>query len=82
VYRAVDQHGQVIDDVVFKRRDIASARRFFTTALAAHRSPAEVVTDRAQALANVIEELIPAGFHNTGQYENNRCECDHGWLKA
>ena len=34
------------------------------------------------ALANVIEDLIPAAFHNTGQYENNRCECDHGRLKA
>ena len=82
VYRAVDQHGQVIDVFVSKRRHIASARRFFTTALAAHRSPAEVMTDRAAALANVIEELIPVAFHNTGQYENNRCECDHGRLKA
>ena len=31
---------------------------------------------------NVIDELIPAAFHKTGQYENNRCECDHGRLKA
>ena len=30
----------------------------------------------------MIDELIPAAFHNTGQYENNRCECDHGRLKA
>ena len=30
----------------------------------------------------MIEELIPAAFHHTGQYENNRCECDHGRLKA
>jgi transposase-like protein len=82
VYRAVDQHGQVIDVFVSKRRDIASARRFFTTALAAHRAPAEVITDRAPALANVIDELIPAAFHNSGQYENNRCEADHGRLKA
>jgi transposase-like protein len=82
VYRAVDQHGQVIDVLVSRRRDIASARRFFTTALAAHRGPVEVITDRAAALANVIEELIPAAFHNTGQYENNRCEADHGRLKA
>jgi IS6 family transposase len=82
VYRAVDQHGQVVDVFVSQRRDIASARRFFSTALAAHRPPAEVITDRAPALANVIEELIPAAFHNTGQYENNRCECDHGRLKA
>ena len=82
VYRAVDQHGQVIDVYVSGRRDIAAARRFFTTALAAHLSPAEVITDRAPALANVIDELIPAAFHNTGQFENNRCECDHGRLKA
>ena len=33
VYRAVDQHGQVIDVHVSQRRDIASARMFFTAAL-------------------------------------------------
>jgi IS6 family transposase len=82
VYRAVDQHGQVIDVFVSRHRDIASARRFFTTALAAQRAPVEVITDRAPALANVIEDLIPAALHNTGQYKNNRCECDHGRLKA
>ena len=82
VYRAVDQHGQVIDVYVSQRRDIASARRFFTTSLTEHGEPAEVITDRAPALANVIDELIPAAFHNTGQYENNRVECDHGRLKA
>ena len=82
VYRAVDQHGQVIDVFVSRRRDIAAARRFFTTALTAHGEPAEVITDRAAALANVIEDLIPAAVHNTGQYENNRIECDHGRLKA
>jgi IS6 family transposase len=31
-----------------------------------------VITDRAPALANVIDELFPAAFHNTGQFENNR----------
>jgi transposase-like protein len=30
----------------------------------------------------VIDELIPVASHNTGQYESNRCECDHGRLKA
>jgi len=33
-------------------------------------------------MANAIEGLIPAALHNTGQYENNRVECDHGRLKA
>ncbi len=82
VYRAVDQHGQVIDVFVSPRRDIAAARRFFSAALAAHGEPVEVVTDLAQALETVIEELIPDAFHNTEQYQNNRVECDHGRLKA
>jgi transposase, IS6 family len=82
VYRAVDQHGQVIDVYVSRRRDIAAARTFFTAALTVHGDPGEVITDRAQALANVVHELLPAALHNTGHYENNRVECDHGRLKA
>ena len=82
MYRAVDQHGQVIDVYVSARRDISAARTFFTTAISAHGKPDEVVTDRAQALEHVIEELLPAALHNTAQYANNRVECDHGRLKA
>jgi transposase, IS6 family len=59
VYRAVDQHGQIIDVYVSPRRDTTAARRFFETALGAHGEPVEVVTDRAPALRAVIEELIP-----------------------
>jgi IS6 family transposase len=82
VYRAVDQHGQVIDVLVSKRRDMAAARVFFATAVLAHGEPDEVVTDRAAALAHVIAELLPDAVHNTEQYANNRVECDHGRLKA
>ena len=82
VYRAVDGYGQVIDVHVSARRDIAAARRFFTTAIAAHGEPDEVVTDRAAALANVVEELLPQALHNTIKHANNRVECDHGRLKA
>jgi transposase, IS6 family len=82
VYRAVDQRGQIIDVFVSLRRDTSSARRFFETAFGAHGAPVEVVTDRAPALRAVIEELMPAAFHNTEQYANNRIEADHGRLKA
>jgi transposase-like protein len=82
VYRAVDQYGQIIDVYVSARRDIRAARRFFTSALDAHGAPTEIVTDRAPALRAAIDELIPAAFHNTEQYANNRIECDHGRLKA
>ena len=82
VYRAVDEHGQVIDVLVSRRRDIAAARSFFTAAVVAHGQPDEVVTDRAAALAYVIAELLPDAVHNTQRYANNRVECDHGRLKA
>ena len=82
VYRAVDQEGQVIDVFVSARRDLAAARRFFGRAITAHGHPQEVVTDLAQALETVVEELLPHAFHNTDQYANNRVECDHGRLKA
>jgi transposase, IS6 family len=36
LYRAVDQHGQVIDVLLSARRDLAAARRFFTRALRGH----------------------------------------------
>ena len=42
LYRAVDQHGQVIDVLLSARRDLAAARRFFTRALRAGTVPAEV----------------------------------------
>ncbi|HEY5012552.1 MAG TPA: DDE-type integrase/transposase/recombinase, partial [Acidimicrobiia bacterium] len=67
---------------VSPRHDTRAARRFFENALDAHGDPVEVVTDRAPALRAVIEELIPAAFHNTEQYANNRIEADHGRLKA
>ena len=82
VYRAVDQHGQIIDVLVSVRRDFRAARRFFGAALRAHGEPVEVVTDRAPALRAAIEGLMPAAFHNTEQYANYRVECDHGRLKA
>ena len=82
VCRAIDQYGQIVDVYVSTKRDIRAARRFLTAALRAHGQPAEVVTDRAPALRAVIDELIPAAFHNTDQYANNRIECDHGRLKS
>jgi IS6 family transposase len=30
----------------------------------------------------VLEDLLPAAWHRTDQYANNRIECDHGKLNA
>jgi len=82
VYRAVDQNGQVIDVFVSKRRDLGAATKFFANAIRSHGEPAEVTTDRSQALVRVVANLLPDSLHDTTQYANNRVEADHGRLKA
>jgi len=83
VYRAIDQFGQVIDVFVSARRDAKAARWFFDRAIGTTKiAPVEVVTDQAPVYPAVLEELLPAAWHRTEQYANNRVEADHGRLKA
>jgi transposase-like protein len=83
VYRAIDQFGQVIDVFVSRRRDAKAARRFFQRAIGTtNMVPVEVTTDRAATYPIVLEELLPAPWHRTEQYANNRVEADHGRLKS
>ncbi len=82
LYRAVDQHGQIVDVLLSERRDLAAARRFFTRALRTGTVPAEVITDRAPAYPRVLDELIPSALHTVERYANNPVEADHGRLKA
>ena len=82
LYRAIDQHGQVVDVLLSARRDLAAARRFFIRALRAGTIPAEVTTDRAPAYPRVPGELIPSALHTVERYANNPVETDHGRLKA
>ncbi len=85
LYRAVDQHGQVIDVLMSGRRDLAAARRFFARALRAGagtrpRSP----PISAPAYPRVLDERwAPFGPCTTVErYANNPIEADHGRLKA
>ena len=82
LYRAVDQHGQVIDVLVSKRRDAAAARAFFARALRLGPDPVEVTSDRAPVYPRVIDEFVPAARHVFEQYRNNIVEADHRRLKA
>jgi len=83
VHRAIDQVGQVIDVFVSPYRDAAAARRFFERAIGATKvTPIEVTTDQAPVYPAVLDELLPAAWHRTDRYANNRVECDHGRLKA
>ncbi|MCK9921718.1 IS6 family transposase [Frankia sp. AgPm24] len=82
LYRAVDQHGQVIDVLASARRDQAATRRFFVRALTHGRRPGEVTTDKAPVYPRILDELLPEAWHADAARENNRIEADHGRWKA
>jgi transposase, IS6 family len=82
LYRAVDQHGQVIDVRLSQHRDGGSARAFFARLMSFGPSPVEVTTDRAPAYPRVIDEYTPSGRHVVERYANNPIEADHGRLKS
>ncbi|MDI1290740.1 MAG: DDE-type integrase/transposase/recombinase [bacterium] len=86
VWRSVCRAGpawRVIEVVVSKHSDFTSDRRFFTTALMAHR-PAEVITGRSNAGARECDRGPDSGgvIHNTEQCQNNRVETGDGRRKA
>ncbi len=82
MYRAVDQHGQVIDVLVSIRRNAAAPRRFFRRAIAVLKvKPTEVITDAAAVYPAVLDELLPRAWHHIEQYANNPIEADHSQLK-
>ena len=72
LYRAVNQHGQVIGVLLSARRDLAAAGRFFTRALRAGTVPAEVITDRTRAYPRVLDELIPSALHTVERFAKIR----------
>jgi transposase, IS6 family len=75
--------GHVIDVFVSPHGNVKAARRFFQRAIATPKAtPVEVVTDRAATYPVVLEELLPAPWHRTEQYANNRVETNHGRLKS
>jgi transposase, IS6 family len=82
LYRAVDQHCQVIDVLLSKRRDGAAARAFFSRAMSFGRCPVEVTTDRAPVYPRVLDEVVPSARHVLEQDANDVIEADHGLLKA
>jgi IS6 family transposase len=82
VYRAIDQFGQVIDVFVSARRDTMAAHRFFQRAIGTTKvAPVEVVTDRAGTYPIVLQELLPAAWHQPSSTPTT-IECDDGRLKA
>jgi transposase-like protein len=82
IYRAIDQHGQVVDAYFSERRNAAAARAFFERAMAATAvTPERVTTDKAKCYPPALRAVLPGAEHRRSKYLNNGLERDHSHLK-
>jgi len=82
IYRAIDQHGQVIDAYFSERRNAKAAHAFFERAITATGvSPTRVTTDKAKCYPPALRQVLPNVAHRCSRYLNNGIERDHGHLK-
>jgi putative transposase len=64
LYRAIDEHGQVIDVLLRDKRNRASAEAFFRQALARTEvTPTAVITDHHQPYVKAVATVIPLARH-------------------
>jgi putative transposase len=78
LWRAVDQHGVVLDILVQQRRNATAAKRFFKRLLAGLKyKPRRIVTDGLRSYGVAHRELLPKVRHRISRYLNNRAENSH-----
>jgi putative transposase len=78
LWRAVDQHGVVLDILVQDRRNATAAKRFFKRLLVGlNYRPRRLVTDGLRSYGVARREILPEVRHRTSRYLNNRAENSH-----
>ena len=78
LWRAVDQHGVVLDILVQERRNGTAAKRFFKHLLGGlGYKPRRLVTDGLRSYGVAQRAIMPEVRHRTSRYLNNRAENSH-----
>ena len=78
LWRAVDQHGVVLDVVVQSRRDKKAAKRLLRKLLKKQgRAPRVMVTDKLGSYGAAKKEIMPGVEHRQHKGLNNRAENSH-----
>jgi len=71
LWRAVDQHGHVLDILVQSRRSAKAAKRFFRKLLKGLQYvPRVIVTDKLRSYAAAKRKILPGVEHRQGRYLN------------
>jgi putative transposase len=78
LWRAVDQHGTVLDVLVQGRRSAKAAKRFFKKLLKGLQYvPRVIVTDKLKSYAAAKRKILPGVEHRQSRHLNNRAEVSH-----
>jgi putative transposase len=78
LWRAVDQHGVVLDILVQERLNGAAAKRFFRRLLRGLKyKPRRLITDGLRSYGVAQRAVLPDVRHRTSRYLNNRAENSH-----
>lgn len=78
LWRAVDQHGNVLDILVQSRRNTQAAKRFFRKLLKGQEYvPRVIITDKLKSYGAAQREILPGVEHRQHKRLNNRAENSH-----
>src|SRR5882762_2777804 len=78
LWRAVDQHGVVLDVLVQSRRDAKAAKRLLRKLLKRQgRAPRVMITDKLASYPAAKKDLMPGVEHRRHKALNNRAENSH-----
>jgi putative transposase len=78
LWRAVDQHGNVLDILVTSRRDTRAATRFFRKLLTGlEYAPRVLITDKLASYGAARRRVLRSVEHRKSKYLNNRAENSH-----
>jgi putative transposase len=78
LWRAVDQDGYVLDEIVQTRRNTKAARRLLTRLLKKQgMTPKRVITDKLRSYGAAKRQVMPNVEHRSHKGLNNRAENSH-----
>ena len=78
LWRAVDQHGNVLNILVTSRRDTTAATRFFRKLLKGLQyAPRVLITDQLRSYGAARRRVLQSVEHRRLKYLNNRAENSH-----
>ncbi len=78
LWRAVDQDGYVLDEIVQARRDTKAAKRLLVRLLKKQGlSPKRIITDKLRSYGAASRDVMPGVEHRSHKGLNNRAENSH-----